>query len=89
MTSAPACYDTRLNAERAKRNHIRQLEALGYKVTLQPAAYPGTTDPAWTRLRCAPPGAAAYPLTVDFRISRLPVRVRPGAPASIVAGQRG
>jgi transposase len=31
-------YDTRLNAERAKRNHIRQLEALGYKVTLQPAA---------------------------------------------------
>jgi transposase len=31
-------YDTRINAERAKRNHIRQLEALGYKVTLQPAA---------------------------------------------------
>jgi transposase len=31
-------YDTRIDAERAKRNHIRQLEALGYKVTLQPAA---------------------------------------------------
>jgi transposase len=31
-------YDTRINAERARRNHIRQLEALGYKVTLQPAA---------------------------------------------------
>jgi transposase len=31
-------YDTRLNAERAKRNHIRQLEALGYKVTVEPAA---------------------------------------------------
>jgi transposase len=31
-------YDTRINAERVKRNHIRQLEALGYKVTLQPAA---------------------------------------------------
>jgi transposase len=31
-------YDTRINAERAKRNHIRQLEALGYKGTLQPAA---------------------------------------------------
>ena len=31
-------YDTRINAERAKRNHVRQLEALGYKVTLQPAA---------------------------------------------------
>jgi transposase len=31
-------YDTRLNAERAKRNHVRQLQALGYKVTLEPAA---------------------------------------------------
>jgi transposase len=31
-------YDTRLNADRAKRNHVRQLEALGYKVTLEPAA---------------------------------------------------
>jgi transposase len=31
-------YDTRVNAERRKRNHIRQLEALGYKVILQPAA---------------------------------------------------
>jgi hypothetical protein len=31
-------YDSRINAERAKRNHIRQLEALGYTGTLQPAA---------------------------------------------------
>src|SRR5215208_2805589 len=31
-------YDTRIGPERAKRNHIRQLEALGYKVTLEPAA---------------------------------------------------
>jgi transposase len=31
-------YDTHINAERTKRNHVRQLEALGYKVTLQPAA---------------------------------------------------
>jgi transposase len=31
-------YDTRLNPERAKRNHLRQLEALGYTVTLEPAA---------------------------------------------------
>jgi transposase len=34
----PGFYDTRIDAERRKRNHIRQLEALGYKVTLQPAA---------------------------------------------------
>jgi transposase len=34
----PGFYDTRVNAERTKRNHVRQLEALGYKVTLQPAA---------------------------------------------------
>ena len=31
-------YDTRINPERRKRNHIRQLQALGYKVTLEPAA---------------------------------------------------
>jgi transposase len=30
-------YDTRVNAERIKRNHVRQLEALGYRVTLEPA----------------------------------------------------
>jgi transposase len=34
----PGFYDTRINAERHKRNHVRQLEALGYKVTLEPAA---------------------------------------------------
>jgi transposase len=49
------CYDTRSNAERAKRNHIRQLEALGYRVTLQPAACVGAQPTAWTRLRCAAP----------------------------------
>jgi transposase len=31
-------YDARIDADRRKRNHVRQLEALGYKVTLQPAA---------------------------------------------------
>jgi len=31
-------YDSRINPERKKRIHIRQLEALGYKVTLEPAA---------------------------------------------------
>jgi transposase len=34
----PGVYDTHVNAERAKRNHVRQLEALGYRVTLVPAA---------------------------------------------------
>jgi hypothetical protein len=34
----PSFYDTRTDADRKKRNHVRQLEALGYKVTLQPAA---------------------------------------------------
>ena len=34
----PDFYDNRLGPERIKRNHIRQLEALGYKVTLDPAA---------------------------------------------------
>jgi len=31
-------YDNRLGTERRKREHIRQLEALGYRVTLEPAA---------------------------------------------------
>jgi transposase len=31
-------YPTRVDPERRKRGHIRQLEALGYTVTLQPAA---------------------------------------------------
>jgi transposase len=31
-------FDTRIDPERRNRNHIRQLEALGYKVTLESAA---------------------------------------------------
>ncbi len=31
-------YDNRIGPERKKRNHIRQLEAHGFKVTLEPAA---------------------------------------------------
>jgi transposase len=31
-------YDKRIDTERKKRAHIRQLEALGYRVTLEPAA---------------------------------------------------
>jgi hypothetical protein len=31
-------YAQRINPERRKRAHIHQLEALGYKVTLEPAA---------------------------------------------------
>ena len=34
----PGFYDTRIDTDRQKRNHIRQLEALGYTVILQPAA---------------------------------------------------
>lgn len=31
-------HDSRANPDHKKRNHVRQLEALGYKVTLEPAA---------------------------------------------------
>jgi transposase len=34
----PDFYATRIDPDRRKHNHIRQLEALGYKVTLEPAA---------------------------------------------------
>jgi transposase len=31
-------YDRHVNTVAKRRNHVRQLEALGYKVTLEPAA---------------------------------------------------
>ena len=34
----PDFYDNRTGPERQRRTHVRQLEALGYKVTLEPAA---------------------------------------------------
>jgi transposase len=34
----PGFYDTRISNSRQMRNHVRQLEALGYKVTLETAA---------------------------------------------------
>jgi transposase len=34
----PGYYAERIDSERRKQNHIRQLEALGYTVTLEPAA---------------------------------------------------
>jgi transposase len=34
----PGYHATRIDPERHKRSHIRQLQALGYKVTLEPAA---------------------------------------------------
>jgi transposase len=34
----PEFYAARIDPERRKRSRVRQLEALGYSVTLQPAA---------------------------------------------------
>jgi transposase len=34
----PDHFDRHINTSQKKRNHIRQLEALGYRVTLEPAA---------------------------------------------------
>ena len=57
-------YDARIDPERRKRNHIRQLEALGYKSPSNPQpdrlgkSQPGSAD--------TPPGAAARPLTLRF-----------------------
>jgi transposase len=60
----PGYYAARTDPERRKRSHIRQLEALGYKVTLEPAALPALNpNPAPLN---APPGAAACPLTHRF-----------------------
>ena len=34
----PGYYDSHVNRKRSTRNHVRELQALGYKVTLEPAA---------------------------------------------------
>jgi transposase len=34
----PDYYDSRVNLNRKMRNHVRELQALGYKVTLESAA---------------------------------------------------
>jgi hypothetical protein len=34
----PDWYDTKINANRKTRNHVRELQKLGYRVTLEPAA---------------------------------------------------
>jgi hypothetical protein len=34
----PGFYDARISHSRKTHNHVRQLEALGYKVSLEPAA---------------------------------------------------
>jgi len=34
----PGYYDARVNRNRSTRNHVRELQTLGYKVTLEPAA---------------------------------------------------
>src|SRR4029453_14835895 len=48
-------YDTRIGPERATGNHIRQLEALGYKVTLEPTpALPEQPAPHPDRIRPRP-----------------------------------
>ena len=38
MTSAPTTSPKHVNTETKKRNHVRQLETLGYRVTLESAA---------------------------------------------------
>lgn len=53
----PGYYDARIDPERRKRNHIRQLEAPGY--TRHPRIRSLIRRANLARLRCAPPGAAA------------------------------
>lgn len=59
-------YDTPINPERRKRNHIRQLEAPGYKVTIEPVAacLPRNLTRLAALRRVLPPAR----LLSDFRI---------------------
>jgi hypothetical protein len=47
-----------------RRDHVRQLEALGYKAYLERAAWPAAPEP--TRSANAPPGTAARPVAPRF-----------------------
>jgi transposase len=38
VSTTSAFYDTRISPDRKKRNQVHHLEALGFKVTLEPAA---------------------------------------------------
>jgi hypothetical protein len=59
-------YDTRIDPERRKRSHLRQLEALGFKVTLELTAKSGRAWPAGT---CPRVPERAF-RKVDFRMRR-------------------
>src|SRR5262249_8169575 len=79
----PGHYASRIDPDRRRHNHVRPLEALGYAGTLQRTACPA---PPRTRLRCAPPGAAARPLTHRFS-DQLVMRVRFPSPAPTKNGR--
>jgi Transposase IS116/IS110/IS902 family len=55
----PGYYQTKIDTNRKARNHIRQLEALGFQVTITQAAQPAATPPAshqgQLRRRCRAP----------------------------------
>ena len=60
-------YDSWIKPERKKRNHIRELEALGYKVTVEPAARKTPTpSTAGTRTIGGRSKPCGHPF--DFRI---------------------
>ncbi|MGB8021138.1 MAG: transposase [Candidatus Nanopelagicales bacterium] len=61
----PDFYDTRLGAQPATRNHIRALQALGYNVTLEPAAWKSPKRLNRSRLRRELPHAALGPFSVQ------------------------
>src|SRR5204863_6912354 len=56
----PGFYDARISHSRKTRNHVRQLEALGYKVSLEPAALPVSAGDRkrfdWGSWGCGRPG---------------------------------
>jgi hypothetical protein len=61
-------YDTRINADRKSATTSASSKPWATRSPSNPPPHQHL-DSAWTRLRCAPPGAAACPLTVNFRTS--------------------
>ena len=78
----PGYYESRINRNRSTRNHVRELQALGYKVTLEGGvSLPSAGDPRARRQ--APPRCRVTrsgTRGVSSRGSRLTVSCLPGHP---------
>jgi len=76
-------HTRRIDLERRMRNHIAQLTAMGYRVTLEPLPNPNTQSPKLTRLHKLRRVPSAYPPTSAIFRSDGPESVRQSGSRSV------